>query len=52
MFNGDITHNVFKIYLQNLGPDGGAWAKMDFSSLAKIPLDRFRVLSCTVYTRR
>ncbi len=46
MFNGDSTYDTFKIYLQNLGRDGGAWADIDFDSLAKIPLDRFRVLAC------
>ena len=32
MFNGDSTHNTFKIYFQNLGPDGGKWASMDLAA--------------------
>jgi hypothetical protein len=51
MINGDSTHDVFKLYLQNLGPDGGAWADMDFSGLRRLPLDRFRVLHCSVVSR-
>ncbi|MGB0671369.1 MAG: hypothetical protein ACPGNT_07715 [Rhodospirillales bacterium] len=46
MFNGDTTHDVFKIYFQNLGRSSLAWVGMDFSSLKNIPLDRFRMLDC------
>lgn len=52
MYNGDTTHDVFKIYLQNLGADGGAWAAMDLSGLGRIPIDRFRVLSCDLVIQK
>ena len=46
LINADVADS-FKIYFQNLGPDGGRWRELgDFRDLAKIPLDRFRVLSC------
>lgn len=52
MFNGDSTHNTFKIYFQNLGPDGGIWANMDLASLSRIPIEKFRVLKCTAVLKR
>lgn len=52
MYNSDSTHEVFKLYLQNLGPDGGAWAGMDFSSLSRIPISRFRVLGCDIAVKK
>lgn len=37
--------DFFKLYMQNLGPDGGKWRNIsDFKDLAKIPVERFRVL--------
>lgn len=52
MYNGDTTHKVFKVYLQNLGPDGGTWRDMDFSSLSRIPIESFRVLDCNIAVKR
>ena len=44
MYNGDNAR-TFKIYFQNLGPDGGVWKKYNFfDDLKNIPIDRFRVL--------
>jgi len=35
----------FSLYLQNLGPDGGAWTEhQGLADIAKIPLDELRVL--------
>jgi hypothetical protein len=48
MYNGDSTHDTFKIYFQNLGRDGGKWSEMNLESLSRIPIERFRVLKCDV----
>ena len=46
LINADVA-DTFKLYFQNLGPDGGRWRELgDFRDLAKIPIDRFRVLAC------
>ena len=46
MFNADVAGS-FKIYFQNLGPTGGRWQAIgDFSDLANIPIERFRILQC------
>lgn len=43
---------TFKIYLQNLGPDGEAWQNIgDFQDLSLIPIHRFRVLDCVTITK-
>lgn len=51
MFNGDNS-NDFNIYFQNLGSSTTttAWSPYSFQ-LSKIPVDRFRVLSCDIVTR-
>jgi hypothetical protein len=51
MYNGDSTHNTFKIYLQNLGEDGGKWSNMDLSSLSLIPIEHFRALKCDLVSK-
>lgn len=51
MYNSDSTDKAFKIYLQNLGPDGGAWKTMNFDGLGRIPVERFRVLECPIAIR-
>lgn len=50
MFNVDGS-SAFKIYLQNLGPDGGEWKNYDFTSLSKIPVNKFRVIKCNLVSR-
>lgn len=48
MYNGDSSSDV-SIVFENLGPDGGAWKNYNFfPDLAKIPLGKFRVISCNV----
>ena len=48
MYNVDNA-KTFKIYFQNLGPDGGRWKKIsDFSDLGHIPVESFRVLKCNL----
>ena len=48
MYVGDNAP-VFKIYLQNLGPDGGLWNNFpDLDDIFKIPLEEFRVLKCDI----
>lgn len=43
----------FKTYFQNLGTDWGAWANSPIpDELWKIPVSSFRVLKCTLVTRR
>lgn len=42
----------FKVYFQNLGPDGGKWGKWrDFDALNKIPISSFRVLKCDIVVK-
>jgi hypothetical protein len=44
---------TFKLYLQNLGLDGGAWAQYNyFSELGVIPVQAFRVLDCTLAIKK
>ena len=51
MFNG-MNADDFKIFFQNLGPDGGKWKKYNFfKDLSQIPIERFRILECELYTR-
>lgn len=51
MYNGDDSRD-FNIYFQNLGPDGGQWKKYNlFNDLKNIPLDKFRVIKCSVVTK-
>jgi hypothetical protein len=51
MYNGDNGADL-SIYFQNLGPDGGAWKKYHyFRDLERIPLNRFRVIKCTIATK-
>ncbi len=39
--------DTFKVYFQNLGPDLGRWKGLGtFDDLARIPVERFRVLDC------
>ncbi|MBF0565697.1 MAG: hypothetical protein HQK89_10675 [Nitrospirae bacterium] len=48
MFNGDNASDI-SIYFENLGADGGAWKNYNFfSDLSKIPVGKFRVISCNV----
>jgi hypothetical protein len=42
-----ISSSTFNIYFQNLGSTGGAWKTYNFfPDLSKIPVDKFRVISC------
>ncbi|KKR31055.1 MAG: hypothetical protein UT63_C0086G0007 [Candidatus Gottesmanbacteria bacterium GW2011_GWC2_39_8] len=51
MYNGDGSSD-FKIYSQNLGPDGGIWSKYSyFDDLKNIPIERFRVLKCNLVSK-
>ncbi|MBI5233206.1 MAG: hypothetical protein HY880_02515 [Deltaproteobacteria bacterium] len=51
MYNADNSP-TFKLYLQNLGHDRGAWKDIsDFNDLRNIPVERFRVLSCSLFER-
>ncbi|MBN1867490.1 hypothetical protein JW916_09385 [Candidatus Sumerlaeota bacterium] len=44
MYNGDNSE-TFKLYFQNLGPDGEEWRSLfEFDDLNKIPVVRFRVI--------
>jgi hypothetical protein len=39
----------FKVYFQNVGPDGGKWRNWTgFDDLNKIPIESFRVLTCDI----
>lgn len=52
MYNSDNS-KAFKLYFQNLGPDGGKWKTIsDFNDLRNIPIEKFRVLKCNVATRK
>jgi hypothetical protein len=52
MYNGDNSPD-FKIYFQNLGPDGGKWKNYNFfPDLKNIPVDKFRVIKCTIVTKQ
>jgi hypothetical protein len=43
----------FKVYFQNLGPDGGKWGKWSgFDDLNKIPITSFRVLQCDIVVKK
>jgi hypothetical protein len=50
MYNG-MGSSSFKLFFQNLGPDGGAWRTLlRFEDLRKIPVERFQVLACDLAT--
>lgn len=52
MIVGDNAR-TFKIYFQNLGPDGGPWENYDhFKDLRNIPVEAFRILKCNTITRK
>jgi hypothetical protein len=43
----------FKVYFQNLGPDGGKWQQWKgFDDLTKIPIESFRVLKCDIVVKK
>jgi hypothetical protein len=43
----------FKVYFQNLGPDGGAWQHWKgLDDLNKIPIVSFRVLKCDIVEKK
>lgn len=47
-----MNSNAFKVFFQNLGPDGGAWEKYNyFQDLKNIPVEKFRVLKCNIVTK-
>lgn len=44
--------STLKIYLQNLGQDRGKWKDIgNFDDLSLIPVNRFRVLDCSIATK-
>ena len=51
MIVGDNSR-AFKVYFQNIGPDGEVWEKYGyFQDLKNIPVERLRVLKCNIVTK-